>query len=190
MNDTARLVKTRKNRHRNENTSDDASKPICAALVETQDQPKLHVHIADARRVSALTGARRREIAKRKWANAQDGKLVWDSMSKEYTGKPGERYAEFKFWFTNNSPEEVYIIRAQSSCFCTVAQLPQTPWRIPPGTNGSIDVKMDLAGKNGIVSKGVNVDTTGGPYALSLKTTIMPAAAPPGMADADRWKDM
>lgn len=123
-------------------------------------------------------------------AHAQDGKLVWDSMSKEYTSKPGERYAEFKFWFTNNSPEELYIVRAQSSCFCTVAQLPQTPWRIPPGTNGSIDVKMDLAGKNGVVSKGVNVDTTGGPYALSVKTTITPAAATPGMADADRLKNM
>lgn len=121
---------------------------------------------------------------------AQDGKLVWDSTNKEYTSKPGERYAEFKFWFTNNSPEEAYILRAQSSCFCTVAQLPQTPWRIPPGTNGSIDVKMDLAGKSGIVSKGVTVDTTGGSYALSVKTTITPAAATSSMADADRLKNM
>ena len=70
-------------------------------------------------------------------ARAQDGKLAWDSMSKEYTSKPGERYAEFKFWFTNTSPEEVHIVRAQSSCFCTVAQLPQTPWRIPPASSTS-----------------------------------------------------
>lgn len=123
-------------------------------------------------------------------ARAQEGKLVWDAISKEYTSKPGERYAEFKFWFTNNSPEEVYIMRAQSSCFCTVAQLPQTPWRIPPGTNGSIDVKMDLAGKSGTVSKGVNVDTTGGSYALSVQTTITPATTTPGMADADRLRNM
>lgn len=121
---------------------------------------------------------------------AQDGKLVWDATSKEYKSKPGERYAEFKFWFTNNSPEELYIVRAQSSCFCTVAQLPQTPWRIPPGTNGSIDVKMDLAGKSGVVSKGVNVATTGGAYLLNVITTITPAASTPGMADADRLKNM
>jgi len=60
-------------------------------------------------------------------AAADTNALVWEAESKEYTSKPGERYAEFKFWFTNTSKAEVLIIRAQSSCFCTVAQLPSTP---------------------------------------------------------------
>ena len=117
--------------------------------------------------------------------------LVWEAESKDYHSKPGERYVDFKFWFTNISAEEVFIIRAQSSCFCTVAQLPQTPWRIAPGTNASIDVKMDLAGKSGIVTKAVTVDSTAGRKMLVVKTIIAPPApSTPGMEDADRLKNM
>jgi len=123
-------------------------------------------------------------------AAADTNALVWEAESKEYTSKPGERYAEFKFWFTNTSKAEVLIIRAQSSCFCTVAQLPSTPWQIAPGTNGSIDVKMDLAGKSGVVTKSVTVDWSEGRKTLLVKTTITPAVPVPGMADADRLKNM
>ena len=122
---------------------------------------------------------------------ADTNALVWDAESKEFTSKPGERYAEFKFWFTNTSKAEIFIMKAQSSCFCTVAQLPATPWRIAPGTSSSIDVKMDLAGKSGVVTKAVTVDSTAGRKMLTVKTTITPALpSAPGMADADRLKNM
>ena len=121
---------------------------------------------------------------------ADTNALVWEAESKDYTSKPGERYADFKFWFTNTSKAEVFIISAQSSCFCTVAKLPSTPWQIVPGTNGSIDVKMDLAGKSGVVTKAVTVDSTAGRKTLLVKTTITPAVSVPGMADADRLKNM
>ena len=124
-------------------------------------------------------------------AAADTNALIWEAESKEYRSKPGERYVDFKFWFTNTSAQEVSIIRAQSSCFCTVAQLPQTPWRIAPGTNASIDVKMDLAGKSGTVTKAVTVDSTAGRKTLLVKTIIAPPAqAAPGMQDADRLKNM
>ena len=118
--------------------------------------------------------------------------LAWDADSKDYTSKPGERYANFTFWFTNTSATEVSINSAQSSCFCTVAKLPQQPWRIPAGSNGPIAVTMDLAGKNGTVMKAVTVDSTAGRKTLMVKTTITPAPAQASasMNDADRIKNM
>ncbi len=117
--------------------------------------------------------------------------LVWETLSKEYTSKPGERYANFKYWFTNTAMEDVLIIRAQSSCFCTVAKLPSTPWRIAARTNTFIDVQMDLAGKSGEVTKSVTIDSTAGRQVLLVKTIITPATAgAAGMQDADRLKNM
>lgn len=68
--------------------SADEYKLIFAALVEMQEQRKLPDYIADAIRVIALTGARRGEIAKLKWSNVQDGKLVLqEHKTKSTTGK-------------------------------------------------------------------------------------------------------
>lgn len=116
--------------------------------------------------------------------------LAWNVLSLTNVSKPGERYSDFKFWFTNTSSADVQIIRAQSSCFCTVARLPSTPWRIAAGTNGSIDVQMDLAGKNGEVTKLVTVDSTAGRQQLLVKTVITPGQSTATMNDADRLKNM
>jgi mono/diheme cytochrome c family protein len=120
--------------------------------------------------------------------------LVWDAMSKDYTSKAGERYAKFTFHFTNTSDVTVLVHSAQSSCFCTVAKLPATPWQIPAGSNGPIDVTMDLAGKSGRVMKGIFVDTTGGRYNLTVTTAITPPdpsqVQAPTMNDSERLKNM
>jgi cytochrome c5 len=116
--------------------------------------------------------------------------LAWNVLSQTNVSKPGERYSNFKFWFTNTASEDVQIIRAQSSCFCTVAKLPATPWRILAGTNGSIDVQMDLAGKSGEVTKMVTVDSTAGRQQLLVKTVITPGQPATTMTDADRLKNM
>lgn len=116
--------------------------------------------------------------------------LKWNTTSQEITSKPGERYVNFKFWFTNTAAEDVMIIRAQSSCFCTVAKLPSAPWRIPPGTNGAIDVQMDLAGKSGEVTKSVSVGSTAGIQMLVVKTKITPPVNATQMDDAERLKNM
>lgn len=116
--------------------------------------------------------------------------LAWNVLSQTNVSKPGERYPNFKFWFTNTASADVQIIRAQSSCFCTVAKLPSTPWRILAGTNGSIDVQMDLAGKSGEVTKMVTVDSTAGRQQLLVKTVITPGQPAATMNDADRLKNM
>lgn len=116
--------------------------------------------------------------------------LAWNALTQTNISKPGERYSNFKFWFTNTATEDVFVIRAQSSCFCTVAKLPSTPWRIAAGTNASIDVQMDLAGKSGDVTKMVTVDSTAGRQQLLVKTVIMPGQSVSAMNDSDRLKNM
>jgi mono/diheme cytochrome c family protein len=119
--------------------------------------------------------------------------LVWEKESMEATLKSGERYTHFSFWFTNTSSSEVAIHNARSSCFCTVARLPEQPWRIAPGASGPIQVSMDLAGKSGTVMKAVTVETSAGNKTLMVKTTIPTPATSAGnasMVDADRLKNM
>jgi mono/diheme cytochrome c family protein len=71
----------------------------------------------------------------------------------------------------------VTIERVQASCACTVAKLPNLPWKLAPGTNGQIEVAVDLRGKRGQFSKMVYVYTSAGPKNLMVKLN-MPDAGP------------
>jgi mono/diheme cytochrome c family protein len=126
--------------------------------------------------------------------------IKWDADTKEYTAAGGEAEAKFKFWLTNVSPSEVLINNVRTSCGCTVAKLPAQPWHIPSGSNGPIDVTVNLAGKMGTISKGVTVDTSAGIKQLTV-TVHLPTTSPgtPGalpiqsagtMGDAERLKNM
>lgn len=108
--------------------------------------------------------------------------LKWDAETKEYNAKAGEVSAPFSFTVTNVSNSEVSINGLHTSCGCTVAQLPTTPYKLPPGSNVSINVTMDLRNKMGQVTKSVNVDTTVGPKSLLVKVNIPAAPAPAAAA--------
>jgi len=112
---------------------------------------------------------------------------------KEAHPKIGDASAQFTFWLTNVSKEVVAINSVHTSCGCTVAQLPQQPWKIEPGSNGPINVTMHLAGKMGTVEKGVTISSTTGIKTLIVRSYI-PAqtnAQPTiGGMDADRLKNM
>ena len=138
--------------------------------------------------VSFTCGFPRALIAAPADANA----LVWAGESREYTSKPGDRFARFTFWFTNVSASEVLITSARGSCSCTKAQLPATPWRIPAGTNSPLEITMDLAGKSGTVTKSVTVESTAGRKVLMVTTTVTPASPQAGssMNDPERVKNM
>src|SRR3954466_9493250 len=88
--------------------------------------------------------------------------LTWDSEMKEYHAKVGESMAHFTFYLTNVSKEVVSVNSVHTSCGCTVAQLPEQPWRLAAGTNGPINVTVNLAGKSGTIVKSVTADTTAG----------------------------
>jgi mono/diheme cytochrome c family protein len=99
----------------------------------------------------------------------------------------------FTFWLTNVSSEVVSINAVRTSCGCTVAQLPEQPWRLSPGSNGPINVTMNLAGKFGTIEKGVTVDSTTGFKTLIVRAVIpqQPNAQPAiGGIDPERLKNM
>jgi cytochrome c553 len=106
--------------------------------------------------------------------------LVFDAEQKEYVAQSGEPQAKYVFELTNIAQEPVTIESVKTSCGCTTAHLPPMPWIIPAGSNGEINVTMNLAGKSGIVFKNVTVSTDKGSKVLLVKVTIMARAGNAG----------
>ena len=107
--------------------------------------------------------------------------LKWDATEKEIHAKDGELDLDFSFSVTNVSSGDVTINWVRPSCGCTVAKLPPTPWTLKPGDGGTIDLRLDLRGKFGILSKYVSVDTSRGQKLLMIKAHIPATVAQPGM---------
>jgi len=105
--------------------------------------------------------------------------LVFDAEKKEYSAKLGEAAANFTFNLTNVSSSEVLVNKVSTSCGCTVAKLPEQPWHLAAGTNGPINVTVDLRGKSGTIMKSVTVDSTAGMKSLLVQVTIPPPALIP-----------
>ncbi len=108
--------------------------------------------------------------------------LKWSAESIDYNAKPGEQSAPFTFTVTNISASEISINSLRTSCGCTVAQLPTTPYKLLPGSNVPINVTMDLRGKSGSVTKTVSVDTSAGFKSLLVKVNIPTEPAPAAVA--------
>ena len=103
--------------------------------------------------------------------------LVWDSLQKEQTVKPGETMANFVFTVTNTSDSEVVINHVQTSCGCTVAKIPSQPWRLAPHTRGEMGISINLAGKSGTIFKTVTVFSTNPPTKLLMLKVNIPEPA-------------
>ena len=67
--------------------------------------------------------------------------LTWDAVAKTHNAEPGKQDIGFEFRFQNKTGGEVRIKRADSSCGCTVARLPNLPWTITAGQKGGIPVR-------------------------------------------------
>lgn len=118
-----------------------------------------------------------------------DGMLAWDSETQEATVKFGTPQAFTAFTLTNISKEPITITSVRTSCGCTVPKLPPMPWTLDPGTNGTIQVTMNLAGKKGTVIKTVTVTTDKGFKTLYVKTKI--EEAPAGvMGESERMRNL
>lgn len=98
--------------------------------------------------------------------------LVWDKPAKTYQAQAGETNAFFVFSVTNVSSTNVLIRSVRTSCGCTMAKLPTLPWELTPGTNGQMEVKVDLRGKRGTLSKVISVDASSGLQLLSVNVNI------------------
>ena len=106
-----------------------------------------------------------------------DGLIAFDAERKEVSVPNGTPQAQFTFNLTNISAEVVTITTVSTSCGCTVAKLPESPWKIAPGSNGQISATMNLAGKSGISIKTLTVNSDKGPKLLYVQATILPADA-------------
>jgi len=99
--------------------------------------------------------------------------LVWDAMEKTINAKLGEGAAEFSFTVTNTSTHPVTINEVQTSCGCTLAELPATPpWKLAPGAHGTMAVTVNFGGKDGRVMKTVEVDSSEGLQTLLVNVNI------------------
>lgn len=106
--------------------------------------------------------------------------LAFDSESKQYDAKPGDKFAPFVFNLTNVWTNEIVINQVHPSCGCTTAKMPATPWHLAPGASGEIEAKVNLAGKMGLVTKTLTFYTSVGNRIVTLKVQ-MPR---PGSLDA------
>ena len=97
--------------------------------------------------------------------------------SKAAKVKATEGEAHFTFWVTNACRESIKVSAAFGSCGCMVAKMPATPWTLPPGGSGPIDVTMKTAGKHGTVSKVVTMQTDHGTKTLQVQAEIIEASA-------------
>lgn len=84
------------------------------------------------------------------------------------------------------TPDSLVILSVKPSCGCTTAELPTTPWFLPPGTNSAIRLAVNLAGKQGMLFKTVHVATERGFLDLMLRINIQPAPPPRPLTDAER----
>jgi mono/diheme cytochrome c family protein len=100
--------------------------------------------------------------------------LAFDSELKTIEAKRGELSVNFVFNLTNVSSSPVTITSATSSCGCTVAKLPSTPWTLQPGATGQIPVTLDLRGKMGTVTKQVVIMMANGVQTVAVRA-IVPA---------------
>ena len=98
--------------------------------------------------------------------------LVWDATSKKYDAQKGETNAFFAFNVTNASPAEVVVSAVRTSCGCTIAKVPTLPWRLAPNASGQMEIKVDLRGKRGLLSKIVSVDSSAGLSLLTVNVNI------------------
>jgi mono/diheme cytochrome c family protein len=110
--------------------------------------------------------------------------LVWDSEMKSIDAHEGDDQGHLFFCFTNVSKEDVVISNVHPGCGCTTAQFP-TPQTFTPGSNGQINVTINLHGKMGTIFKNLTVTTDKGIKTLNFRVNILPVPLPQ-LTDADR----
>lgn len=115
--------------------------------------------------------------------------LAWDAKLRELDAKEGQQSIDFKFALTNVWTNAVTVSGTQTSCGCTVAKLPSTPWVIQPGESGEISGTMNLFGKFGTVTKTVTVSSDVGATMLTVKVNI-PMPDPKKMRESDRQRNL
>ena len=102
------------------------------------------------------------------------GILAFDAEYKKATVHGNDAQAHFVFSLTNTSKHVVVVNQVNTSCGCTLAQLPQMPWRLKPQASGQITVTMTVSGHTGVSQRTVTILTTRGFKVLSMEAETVP----------------
>jgi len=120
-------------------------------------------------------------------------RLVFDAEAHSYQASPGELSAPFTINLTNVWTNDIFIDRATSSCTCTIAALPASPWLLKPHQSGQVHAQIKLTAKMGLVTKPVTFyyrvmpDNTILNHSIDLTVNVPPPPAMTGkMSEADR----
>ena len=108
---------------------------------------------------------------------AAEPSLSWDAVEKSYQSKPGETEALIPFNVTNRSDKPVEVRGAATSCHCTEAVMPRSPWVIPAGGSDTLIVRVDLTNRRAALTKTVYLDTSLGEEILTVHVHIPPPPA-------------
>jgi hypothetical protein len=103
--------------------------------------------------------------------------LEWDALEKSHVAEQDEVEAALTFSVTNKSDHDVEIRNVATSCNCTVASPPRTPWIIESGATETLRVTVDLKGRRGGLTKTVYVETSEGEQQLLVHVQIPPPPA-------------
>jgi len=131
-------------------------------------------------------------MAAASWLPAQEGPkanalpagptLVFDAETKEYKATTEEASARFTFYATNVWTNTIVIEGVYTSCHCTVAEMPASPWILLPGESGAVTAEVELGGEEEEeLLRTVTFFTSVGERDLTLKVSV---AAPSHRADA------
>ncbi len=102
-------------------------------------------------------------------ASAPMTNLVFDAEVKEQRARPLEYDLSFTFAVTNVSEVPVVIGSVRTSCGCTVAKVPDLPWKLDAGEHGTFEINMDLHGKRGSITKSVYISTDQGSKTIYVR---------------------
>ena len=122
------------------------------------------------------------------WVN-YPAAIQWDSKLKEFSPAAGTQSLPFSFFLTNVWTNAVTIRSAQTSCGCTVAQLPSTPWILKPGEGGELKGTVNLAGKFGTITKSVTLQSDVGSLVVSVRINL-PTPDPTAMREGQRSRNL
>jgi cytochrome c553 len=111
-------------------------------------------------------------------SNASSSFLVWNAVTNHVKTEKMGPQATFVFWVTNAASTNVSILRTETSCDCTVPQLPSLPWVLKPGESGPLVARLNTTGKFGFVTNYLGVVTHHGMQILTLIAEIPLTPAP------------
>jgi hypothetical protein len=101
------------------------------------------------------------------------GILAFDREFKQASVHNGDAQAHFVFNLTNVSKQAVVIDAVNTSCGCTAAQLPQSPWTLKPRDHGQIQVAVNVSPYIEKTTKSVTLLTPLGVKSLSVEVAVL-----------------